>query len=66
MQEKEIKELERIVTMYLDFAELQAERQIPMKMADWVTRLYRVYFQYSPIFASLDYTIFKPYRHLPL
>lgn len=39
LQEKEIKELERIVTMYLDFAELQAERQIPMKMADWVTRL---------------------------
>jgi len=25
--------------MYLDFAELQASRQIPMKMADWVTRL---------------------------
>jgi hypothetical protein len=39
LQEKEIKELERIVTMYLDFAELQAERQIPMKMSDWVTRL---------------------------
>ena len=39
MQEKEIKELERIVTMYLDFAELQASRQIPMKMTDWVTRL---------------------------
>ncbi|MCX8480306.1 MAG: virulence RhuM family protein [Sediminibacterium sp.] len=39
MQEKEIKELERIVTMYLDFAELQASRQVPMKMADWVTRL---------------------------
>lgn len=39
LQEKEIKELERIVTMYLDFAELQAERQITMKMADWVTRL---------------------------
>lgn len=37
--EKEIKELERIVTMYLDFAELQASRQIPMKMADWVERL---------------------------
>ncbi len=30
--EKEIKELERVVTMYLDFAELQASRQIPMKM----------------------------------
>jgi hypothetical protein len=39
MQETEIKELERIVTMYLDFAELQASRQIPMKMVDWVTRL---------------------------
>lgn len=39
MQEKEIKELERIVTMYLDFAELQAERQIPMKMEDWAKRL---------------------------
>jgi hypothetical protein len=28
-----------VVTMYLDFAELQASRQIPMKMADWITRL---------------------------
>jgi len=39
LEEKEIKELERIVTMYLDFAELQAERQVPMKMTDWVLRL---------------------------
>jgi hypothetical protein len=37
--EKEIKDLERVVTMYLDFAELQASRQMPMKMADWVSRL---------------------------
>jgi len=37
--EKEIKELERIVGMYLGFAENQAARQIPMKMADWVQRL---------------------------
>jgi hypothetical protein len=37
--EKEIRDLERIVTMYLDYAELQASRQIPMKMADWVGRL---------------------------
>jgi hypothetical protein len=37
--ETEIKELERVVTMYLDFAELQASRQIPMKMADWISRL---------------------------
>jgi len=37
--ENEIKDLERIVTMYLDYAELQASRQIPMKMSDWVSRL---------------------------
>ena len=37
--EKEIKELERVVTMYLDYAELQASREIPMKMADWVQKL---------------------------
>lgn len=37
--EREIKELERIVGMYLDYAENQAARQIPMKMADWIDRL---------------------------
>lgn len=37
--ETEIKELERIVTMYLDYAEDRAARQIAMKMADWVDRL---------------------------
>jgi hypothetical protein len=37
--EKEIRDLNRIVTMYLDFAELQAERQILMKMKDWAERL---------------------------
>lgn len=37
--EREIKELERIVSMYLDYAENQAARQIPMKMADWVAKL---------------------------
>jgi hypothetical protein len=25
--------------MYLDYAELQAQRQIPMKMSDWINRL---------------------------
>lgn len=37
--ESEIKELERIVSMYLDYAENQAERHITMKMADWVAKL---------------------------
>ena len=39
LNENELKNLNRIVTMYLDFAELQAERQIPMKMQDWIERL---------------------------
>lgn len=39
LSEKELKELNRIVTMYLDFAELQAERQNAMKMNDWVSKL---------------------------
>ena len=39
LKESEVKSLERIVTMYLDFAELQAERQIQMKMSDWVLKL---------------------------
>lgn len=37
--EREIQELERIVAMYLDYAENQAARQIPMKMAEWVAKL---------------------------
>jgi hypothetical protein len=39
MAEGEIKALERIVSMYLDYAENQASRQIPMRMADWVEKL---------------------------
>lgn len=39
LSEEELSYLERIVTMYLDYAELQAERKIPMSMGDWATRL---------------------------
>ena len=39
LNEKEISKLNRVVTMYLDYAENQAERQIPMKMRDWVDKL---------------------------
>lgn len=39
LSEEEIKSLNRIVTMYLDYAENQAARQIPMTMQDWVTKL---------------------------
>ncbi len=37
--EKEIKDLERVVTMYLDYAENQAARQIPVKMNEWIEKL---------------------------
>jgi hypothetical protein len=39
LNEQELKELERIVSMYLDYAENQAKRQIAMKMQDWVDKL---------------------------
>ena len=39
LSEKELKELNRVVTMYLDYAENQAARHIAMKMADWIEKL---------------------------
>lgn len=39
LSEPEIAALNRIVTMYLDFAEDQAARKIPMHMADWAKKL---------------------------
>jgi len=36
---EELDYLERIVSVYLDFGELQALRKIPMTMADWAKRL---------------------------
>jgi hypothetical protein len=37
--EQEMQSLERIVTAYLEFAEFQATRQIPMSQEDWKNRL---------------------------
>jgi len=39
LNKEEISELNRIVTMYLDYAEDQAKRHIPMHMADWEEKL---------------------------
>ena len=39
LKQDEIKSLNRIVTMYLDFAEDQTERNIPMTMEDWAEKL---------------------------
>ena len=39
LSEQEMHYLERIVSLYLDYAQLQAERKIPMSMEDWAKRL---------------------------
>ncbi|MCB0533330.1 MAG: virulence RhuM family protein [Saprospiraceae bacterium] len=39
LDEKELQELNRIVSMYLDYAENQAARQRPMRMHDWIEKL---------------------------
>lgn len=52
LNKKEIDELNRIVTMYLDYAENQAARQIPMKMNDWVNKL-DAFLQFN------DYSVLK-------
>ena len=40
LSEKHIKELNRIISAYLDLAENRAERQILMKMEDWISFLH--------------------------
>ncbi|MCA9704166.1 MAG: virulence RhuM family protein [Methanolinea sp.] len=40
LNEEEIRNLNRIITMYLDYAEVQAERKQPIYMKDWVRKLY--------------------------
>jgi hypothetical protein len=52
LNKKEIDELNRIVTMYLDYAENQAARQIPMTMKDWVGKL-DAFLQFN------DYSVLK-------
>ena len=39
LSEPELSELNRLVSMYLDYAENFARRQIPMKMQDWSSKL---------------------------
>lgn len=39
LTDEELDFLNRIVSMYLDYAELQATRKVPMSMQDWAARL---------------------------
>ena len=39
LNKRELDGLNRIVTMYLDYAEMQAEKRIVMYMKDWVEKL---------------------------
>ena len=39
LTEEELSELNKLVELYLNFAELQATREIPMSMEDWAKQL---------------------------
>lgn len=39
LEQDQLQELNRVVSMYLDYAENQAQRGVPMKMADWASKL---------------------------
>jgi hypothetical protein len=39
LDETEISQLNRIITMYLDYAEMQAERKRPVHMIEWKEKL---------------------------
>ncbi len=39
LEAEQLQELNRVVTMYLDYAENQAQRGVAMKMADWASKL---------------------------
>jgi len=39
LTEKELKQLNLIVSLFLDFAELQATNERPMKMVEWIRKL---------------------------
>lgn len=39
LTEQEMRQLDRVVSMYLDYAENQAEKHIPMSMEDWSKKL---------------------------
>ena len=75
LTENELKRLNRIVSMYLDYAEDRAERQIPMSMKDWNERLdkFLEFYEYHILegkgnitreevdeFVKLEYEKFKP------
>ena len=42
LDEKELRAMGQLVSGYLDFAERQAEREIPMTMKDWADHLERI------------------------
>lgn len=75
MTENELKRLNRIVSMYLDYAEDRVERHIPMSMKDWAERLDKFFefYEYNILegkgsisreeideFVKLEYEKFKP------
>ena len=61
LTKEEIKDLEGIVSAFLELAENRARRKIPMTMEDWSTRIDKFQFIYSILYNPC---IFKAYRLL--
>jgi hypothetical protein len=57
LAEKELSELNRIVGMYLDYAENQANRGIPMTMKEWIDKL-------DGFLAFNEYAVLKDAGHI--
>ena len=79
LSQEELKPLNRIVTMYLDYAEHQAEKGITMTMKDWITKLDaflqfneedilhnsgKVTTEIAKTFAENEYEKYKPIQNL--
>ena len=79
LTEDELKTLNRVVSMYLDYAEDRAARQIPMSMKDWAERLdkFLEFYEYSVLkgkgkisrqavdkFVKMEYEKFRPVQDI--
>jgi len=58
LNEKELSNLNRVITMYLDYAENQAEKQVAMRMKDWIDKL-DAFLQFN------DYSVLKSAGSIP-
>ena len=64
LTEKELKDLNRIVTMYLDYAELQAENHNAMTMNDWIEKLNAFNLMEGKYYITLEKFLIRWHKNL--